>query len=226
MSTVIGIAGSIAGVGIGTGLIQFGAKAHAAGRRGEVQDLLSKTQGFRLLVPAPIMTVAVIALVRLDWPMLLLAILFGVWVTSALGGAPACLTIENKTAVGAKNTMLINLMTQVGVVAMILTVGSADSVWAARTIIGALGVGTTLLLIAPGYRRAVLRPRWPRNFPPGFWRFTLPAGLAGIVGSLVVSRSEVAVLTWMEQPEAAGIFALAFGLAIHLFSPAEALIDR
>ena len=224
LTTVIGIAGSVAGVGIGTGMIQFGSKAHAAGRTQEVQALLSKSQGFRLLVTAPIMTAAVLLFVHVDWPLLLLAIFFGVWVSAALSGAPDCLTIENKTAAGAKNAMVINLMTQAGVVVVVFAIGTADSVWAVRTIIGSLGVATALVLISPQYRRAVLRPSWPRNFPPGFWRFALPAGVAAIIGSLVVSRTEVVVLTWMAKPEAAGVFALAFGLAMHLFSPAEALI--
>ncbi|WP_068396965.1 lipopolysaccharide biosynthesis protein [Kribbia dieselivorans] len=224
LTMIIGLAGSIAGMGVGSGTLQFGAKAHSAGRRTEVQSLLSKSQGFRLMVAAPIMTVVVVALVRVDWVLLVLAVVFGIWVSAFFAGAATCLGIENKTAGGAKNALVINLLTQVAVVLAAVTVGTSDSIWAARIIVGALGAGTAMVLISPWYRRAVLRPTFPWGFPEGFWRFALPTAAAGLVGSLLSNRSEVAVLTWMSAEHAAGIFALAYGLSAHLFSPAQALI--
>ena len=224
LTTVIGILGAITSLGVDTGLIQFGAKAHARGDWTLVQDLMSKAQGYRLMVFAPIVTVGVIALIHVDFVMLMLAIVFGVWVPAALGGATDALTIENKTARGAQNVMLVNLLTQVGVVAAALLVGTADSVWATRTVVGAVSVVTAIPFIDRLYRKAVIRPRFPRNMPPGFWRFALPAGAAGIIGSLVGERTEVMILTWMNEATAAGIFALAMGLAIHLFSPAQSLV--
>ncbi|HET9996246.1 MAG TPA: hypothetical protein VFQ17_01960, partial [Nocardioides sp.] len=64
----------------------------------------------------------------------------------------------------------------------------------------------------------------PRGFPPGFWRFALPTGLASILGALALTRTEVFFLTWLSTPEAVGVFALAFGLANHIFAPAEAMV--
>lgn len=224
LTTVMGIFNVIVSLGVDTGVIQFGAKAHARGEPAAVRDLMSKAQGFRLLVFAPLMTVGVIAIVRVDWVMLVLAIIFGVWVPAALGGALDALVIENKTAREAQNAMLINLLTQAGVVAAALWIGTADSVWAVRTVVAAVSVASAIPFISRVYRGAVFRPRLPRHLPPGFWRFALPAGAAEVIGSLVQDRTQVVILTWMHQASAAGIFALAFGLSIHLFSPAQALV--
>jgi O-antigen/teichoic acid export membrane protein len=48
--------------------------------------------------------------------------------------------------------------------------------------------------------------------------------LAALLGTLVVSRTEVVVLTWLSDPESVGLFALAYGLALHMYAPAQALI--
>src|SRR6478672_8368893 len=50
LMTFMDVVGGIVSLGLGIGLLQFGARAHAAGRFGEVQHLLSVSQGFRLLV--------------------------------------------------------------------------------------------------------------------------------------------------------------------------------
>lgn len=224
LTTVMGVAGGIVSLGIGTGLVQFGAKAHAAGRTEAVKQLLSRTQGFRLMVVAPALTLVVISIARVELPLLIIAVVFGVLVPASLAGAAACLTIENKTDAGAKNAMVVNVLTQIAVLAAVFTLGTADSIWAARLVVGGAAVALTMIYISPAYRRAVLRPALPRRFPPGFWRFAVPAGAAGLVGTLVVSRTEVLVLTWMSAAEAAGVFALAFGLAGHIFAPAQALL--
>lgn len=224
LSTVMDVMAGVISLGVGAGLIQFASKAHAAGRTGEVQQLLSKSQGFRLLIDLPIMSLVVLGLAHTQPWILAVAIIFGVVAPAALSGAPACLSIENKTAAGAKNAMVINLLTQVAVLLAVFTVGQADAIWAARIAMSGAAAALAMLWISPAYRRAVLRPRLPQDFPPGFWAFALPTGAASVLGTLVVSRTEVVALTWLGQPAAAGIFALAFGLAVHLFSPAQALI--
>lgn len=225
LTTVMGIAGGIVSLGTGVGLIQFGAKAHAAGETRVVQRLLSGVQGFRLFIVAPIMTTLVVLVARVSAPMLVVAVLFGVLVPAIFSTAADCIGIENKTAAGAKVNMVVNIGVQLGVAAVAVTIASADAVWATRLVISELGIGLLCLpFVAPEYRRAVLRPRWPSGLPEGFWRFALPVGAAGVVGGLVVSRSEVVLLDWLNKPAAAGIFAMAFGLAGHIFAPAQALI--
>lgn len=223
LTEVITIAGGILALGLTSAMIQFGSKAHIAGRTSEVSDILSSSQGFRLLVVAPVLTLLVLLLIDVPWLLLAVAIAFGVWVPALLDGAPITLFIENKTATGAKIAMVSSLAVQVGVVTSVLWIGTADSVWAARIVVTALGIGLALPAISPRYRRAVLRPRLPRHFPPGFWRFAIPTGIAGLIGSLVVSRTEVLFLEWLSTPTQVGLFALAFGVSSHVFAPAQAL---
>ena len=225
LTTVMGVAGGIISLGTHSALIQFGAKAHAAGNTASVQRLLSGIQGFRLFITAPLMAVLVLVIASVSTPMLVVAVVFGVLVPATFSTAADCLGIENKTAAGAKINMAVNVVLQLAVASVAVTIATADAVWATRLIIGELVIGlSSLVFVAPEYRRAVLHPRWPRGLPEGFWRFALPVGAAGLIGGLVVSRSEVVVLTWMSQPEAAGVFAMAFGLAGHIFAPAQALI--
>ncbi|WP_431842012.1 lipopolysaccharide biosynthesis protein [Calidifontibacter indicus] len=224
LMTLMDVVGGIIAVGVTTGTLQFGAKAHAVGRTAEVQRLLSQAQGFRLLVAAPLLTIVVVLIADVPPPMLIIAIVFGVWVPGFLDGASTCMAIENKTAAGAKNAMVVNLLTQVSVLLALWLVGTADAVWAARLAAGGLGVGLALLVIEPTYRRAVLSPRLPVAMPPGFWKFALPTTAGWLVGTLVVSRTEVFFLNWLGDGAAVGVFALACGLAAHIFAPAQALV--
>lgn len=223
LTTLIGIASGILALGLTSAMIQFGSKAHAAGRPGVVTLILSSAQGFRLLVVAPLLTALVLILVDVPTALLGVAIIFGVWVPAALDGAPITLFIENKTAAGARIAMVSNLLVQIGVVIAVLWLGTADAVWAARIVLGAAGIALALVAVAPRYRRAILRPTLPRHFPAGFWRFALPTGAAALLGELALSRTEVLYLTWLSTPETVGVFALAFGVANHVFAPAQAL---
>lgn len=224
LMTLMDVVSGVVALGVTTGTIQFGAKAHAAGRIDEVRLLLSKAQGFRILVAAPILTVLVILVAHVSTPMLVLALIFGVWVPGLLDGAATCLGIENKTAWGAKIGMVANLLVQGAVVVSVLLTRQADVVWVTRLIFGAVGVGLALFVIAPAYRSAVLRPSIPRGMPAGFWRFAVPTALASVVGTLVLSRTEVFILNGLGDAADVGYFALAFGLATHIFAPAQALV--
>ena len=167
LSTTMDIVGGIISMGLGVGLVQFGSRAHAAGDTGQVRSLLSKSQGFRLLIDIPVLT-AVILIVGHSNPVLLgIAVVFGVVVPAAISGAPACLGIENKTDAGAKNAMIANVVTQAGVLVVAFWFRSADAVWAIRLALGGLAVAGALWWISPGYRRAVLHPSLPEGFPHG-----------------------------------------------------------
>lgn len=223
LTSILAIVSSILSMGVGTGVVQFGSKAHAAGRQDEVEDLLSTSQAIRLLVAAPVLTLVVVSLVDVGPAMMAVAVVFGILLPSVFGSALYCFGIENKTAQGAKNAMLVNALTQAMVLVALFTIRTADAVWVARLAVGGVGVLLALFYVAPAYRRAALRPRL-RRLPAGFWRFAIPAGLATATATMLSSRIEVVVLTWMSEPEAAGVYALAFGLAVHLFSPAQALV--
>ena len=224
LTALMEVASGILTLGFGAALIQFGSKAHAAGRPEDVRHLLSAAQGFRLLVAAPLLSVLVLVVADVTPGLMLLAVVFGILVPSALDGATACLWIENKSAAGAKIALVTSLVTQATVVAVALTVGTPDSIWATRLVVVGLCVGLALVPISRDYRRAVLRPRLPLGLPAGFWRFAIPFAAASVVGGLVMSRSEIFIMQWLATPAAVGLFALAFGLAGHVFAPAQAFI--
>lgn len=223
LGTVMLLVGTVVDLGVVSGVVQFGSKSHAAGRQVEVARLLSASKGYRTVVGMPLIAVAVLVLVDVDPGLMAVAIAFGVVLPCVLGGAGEALGIESKTAQNAQAAMIINLVTQVLVVVVATTVGTADSIWVVRLVAGGLGVLLFLVFVSRTYRRALMRPRL-RGFPPGFWKFALPAGAASMVAAFVLSRSEVLVLTWMSQVHAAGVFALAIGLASHLFAPAQSLV--
>lgn len=223
LTTLIGIAGSILALGLSSAMIQFGAKAHAAGRVQEVRRILSASQGFRILVVAPLLTLLVLLLVDVRPALLALGIVFGVWLPAALDGAVIGMSIENKSAAAARVAMATNVVVQAGVVVAVLTLGTADAVWAARTACAGAAVSFALTVVSRSYLRAVLRPTLPRGFPTGFWRFAIPTGAAALLGELVVSRTEVVFLEAFSTPSAVGLFALAFGVSSHAFAPAHAL---
>nr|WP_255523949.1 oligosaccharide flippase family protein [Terrabacter sp. MAHUQ-38] len=210
--------------GFGSAVIQFGAKAHAAGRTAAVSRLLSQSQGFRLLVVMPVLSLVVLLFADVPPTAMVIAIVFGLVVPAAFDGAVACLTIENKTADGAKIALVTSLATQVAVVAVVLVVGTPDAVWTIRLIVTGVAVALCLVPISAAYRAAVLRPALPRGMPIGFWRYALPVGLASVIGGLVMSRSEIFFMNWLAAPAAVGVFALAFGLAGHVFAPAQAFV--
>lgn len=225
LTVLLSIASAVVELGLTSALIQYGSRAHAAGRPDEVKRLLSASQGFRLLIAAPLMTLLVIAVADIDARLMVVVVVFGIWVPTALGGALICIVVENKSATSAKLAMISNLVLQVAVVAVAYFMRTADAVWGGRMVVGGLLIALYLVPISSAYRRAVLRPSLPKGFPPGFWRFALPTGLAGLIGTLALSRTEVFFLNWLSTPEAVGLFALAFGLASHIFAPAQALIN-
>lgn len=224
LTTVIGIVSMIAGMGTGTAVLQFGAKAHAAGRREEVRELLSRTQGYRVFIAAPITAAVTIALVRLDLWAMVLAIVFGIFLPAALIGGNNCLSIENRSDRGAQIAIVGNALTQGAVIAAVLTAGTADAVWAARIVLSGVAMALALAVVSRDYRRAVLAPKNPFRLPRSFWRFALPTGLAAIVSSLVSDRTEVVLLEWMSTPASVGLFGLAYGLANHVYAPAASMV--
>jgi O-antigen/teichoic acid export membrane protein len=224
LTSLMEVAGGIISLGFGQALIQYGSKFHASGREDELRHLLSAAQGFRLLVVGPALTLLVILVVDVPAQMLAIAVVFGILVPAALTGASACLWIENKSAAGAKIAIVTSLVTSAAVVVAAVLARTPDAVWATRLVVTGAAVALALFFIKPAYRRAVLRPKLPRGLPEGFWRFALPVAAAGVVGGLVMSRSEVFFMTWLATPAAVGAYALAYGLAGHLFAPAQAFV--
>nr|WP_281366042.1 lipopolysaccharide biosynthesis protein [Janibacter cremeus] len=224
LTAVMSIATLIVSAGISSGLIQFGSKAHARGDRGRVQALLSRSQGFRVLWAAPLLTLIVVLLGEGRPALLVGAVVFGVWVPAAVGGATACLTIENRTAAGAKLAIVMNVVTQAAVLLSLYSMGTPDGVWLTRLVVSGMAPLLAIPIIAPIYRRAVLRIRAPWRLPREFWRYALPAGASGVVAGLALDRTEVILLEQLSTAQQVGMYALAFGLAGHAFAPAQSLL--
>jgi O-antigen/teichoic acid export membrane protein len=223
LSVVMDVAGTILSLGVGTALVQFGSRLTAQGRRDEAGRLLSISQGFSLVFIAPAITIVILIMVHVPPLLLGLAVVFGVVLPNLFGTASTALAMENRTAASARNAMVQNIVLQLAVVATVLTLRDADSVWAARVAAGGIIAGLALIPLSPDFRRAVLHPRWPRAFPAGFWKFAIPSGLSTLIAQLVVTRSEVVFLDWLSTPQAVGIFALAMGVAGNIFAPAQAI---
>ncbi len=226
LTLAVDIASAVAGLGVNTALVQFGAKAHSAGRRDEVRSLLQAAQGFQALVQLPVVLLTVLVLGRwagLPAEALAWVGIFGVVMPSLTSTGAACFGIENRGDLGARLALVGSVVGGLASIGVVLLSGSTGVLWATRLSVAGVLPVAALWLIAPGYRRAVLRPRFP-HLPREFWRFALPAGLASLLGMAVSSRIEVFVLSWHSMSEAVGLYALAFGLVAHVFAPAQALI--
>jgi O-antigen/teichoic acid export membrane protein len=224
LTTLLEISTAVLALGVGPGVIQFGAKAHSIRHRDEVSRLLSSGQGFRIVVEVPILTLLLVLVLQVSPALLVAAIVLGVFIPAVLSGAPHALAIENKTAEAAQVVLVSGLVIQVAVVVAVLQVGTPDAIWVTRLAGNALVVGLALVFVARDYRLALFHPRIPPRFPTGFWHYALPTGIAGLLAILVSSRTEVFALTIWATPQAVGAYALAFGLAAHLFAPAQALV--
>jgi O-antigen/teichoic acid export membrane protein len=224
LTVAIALAIPFSNLGFSTAVIQRGSSAEASGRRHEADDLLRRSFGFYLTVELPILVFIVAALTRGDPWWEVSAVGAAVLSTCLFSAAALSITIENRTAAAAKLSIGLNLVVQIATVCTALLTASASAVWAVRTLIPALGLALNLLLLGRDRRQAVLTFRLPRALGRSFWRFALLSWVAGLVALLVFSRSEIFLLEAYDQPEALGLFALAFGLSAQITAPADALI--
>lgn len=209
--------GQLLSLGSQSSTVRFGAGAHAQGRSEDVDGLLRRTLGLQLL-QAPLLIAITVVVLQGSPIYLVLAASVGIAATSLLGTSALALTVESLTGVAARIAIVSNVVTQVAVVAAAIAFQSAAGVWAVRTCVVGLLVALCLIPLAAARRRACLRPALPRRFPEGYWSFALSVGSATLIATLVFSRSEIFLLQWLSTPAAVGLFALAYGIGIHLTS--------
>ena len=224
LTAILSLAIPFASFGFVPALIQRGSRAEAAGRRKEADDLLQRSLGFHLTVALPILVLIVVALTWNGPAWETIALVCAVVLICVFSGPSLSLTIENRTAVAAQISIGLNLIVQAAAVAAAVIAASASSVWAVRALVPALALGLNVALLNRVRRRATLRPLLPRGLGSSYWRFALLTWVGSIVSLLVFSRSEIFILQALDQPEALGVFALAFGLSQQLTAPADALI--
>ncbi len=223
LTMVLGVAAMVANFGVSDGTIQWGAAAHARGERSTVDLLLRKSLGFHLLVQVPPLLLVIAVMARGESPLIIGSLALGVVLPAALGSAALSISIENRSAAGAKTSLAIGLIAQTAVVCVAVLGHSAPGIWAARSVAGSLLLPLNFLLLDRARRRVALRPMLPRTQPDGFWRYCSYATASGLVSTLVTSRSEVILLSGFGHAGVAGVFALGFGLAQQITSPVDAL---
>lgn len=225
LTLALSIAVGVTNLGFSDGVVQWGAAAHARGDEAAKRELVRRSLGFHLFVQLPPLLVFVGAVAHDEGMLVLASLLASVILPAALGSSTLLLTVENRSATSAKLAMLGNAVTQALVSATAVVSASSAAVWAARNVAGAALLPLNLVVLDRASRRVVLSPLAPRHMPVGFWRFSLFTAAGGIVGTLVFSRTEVVLLQAGGALQAAGLFALAFGLAQQITGPVDALLN-
>jgi O-antigen/teichoic acid export membrane protein len=224
LTAILGLAFTFANFGVAGAVIQMGSRAEAGGRRREADDLLRRSLGFHTVIELPILLAVALALTRNDPWWETAALGTAVISTCVLGGTSLSITIENRTAAGARLAIPVNLVLQGASVLAAVLIGSASAVWVVRALVPALALGLNFLLLDPRRRRTVLQPRLPFALGRKFWRYSLLTWVSGLLAVLVYSRSELFLLQLFHQTAALGFFALAFGLGVMITAPADAML--
>lgn len=224
-TAVFVLAVQMANGGISSGVIQWGAASLAAGCSGTADELLRRSLGFHLLVELPVLTVGVFLLLREQHVALPVIAAVALVATLALGGGPLAVTIENRTADAARIGFLANALSLSSTAAAAAATRGAAPTWVVRQAIGVLTLPLYLRSLSASRRRSVLVPLWPVRWPPGMIKFSVLSCLAGLITSLVVSRSEIFLLEGLESSQAVGLFALAYGLSYQITAPVDALLS-
>jgi O-antigen/teichoic acid export membrane protein len=209
---------------VSSGVTQWGAAAVARGDSAAAEDLLSRSLGFHVLVQMPCAVAAVVVLARDEGALVRGGLVLSVLTAACLSSAVLRLTIESRTAVLAKLEIAQQILVQTAVVVAAAVAGTAASVWSARAAASGALTPLTVLTHVRAARAGLFRMRLPTGWPSGFWRFCAYSWLAGLVASLVFSRSEIFLLSHLADPQAVGLFALAYGVSAQLTAPVDALI--
>lgn len=224
LTMVITLASAVVSMGVGSALMQFGAKAYASGDTRELSKIVSGVQGYSLLIASPLVSLVVLLVVTLDPWILVLAVAFGVFLPALLQVGPAGLALMQRSDLAAQFAIITNLVLQGAVVVAALTAKTAESIWVVRLIATGVMAALPFLAVPRALRWAALRPKAPWTLSRVFWRFALLTGLAGVVGMLATDRVQIIFLEWWSDPRALGWFALAFGLAAHVLAPVQAMV--
>ena len=223
-AALIGMATAILNLGISQATVQWISEGRLDGPIAPRLNLIRNCAGYHALVEGPVAAVIVLFLLRSsnpwDWivgPLAMLA-------SCVLGTSTVILSATARNSAVAKISLVMTLALQITTLVVAVTTRSANSTYAAELAAGVIGPAIGFIVIRGEERKAFRYPLILRGLPRGFVRYGLSACGAGLVASIVFGRSEILVLEWHHLSEAAGIFALATGLAGQITVPMDSVM--
>jgi O-antigen/teichoic acid export membrane protein len=224
LALVLAWATAISHAGVGNSVIRWGAVAAAKGNDAGVKFMLEVSLAWHLFVQAPLLTIVVLALGWGHGPFVLAGLVVGVVAPCALGGAALAISIENRTAAGAKVALATVLGIQGAPALAALFTRDPFAVWAASLFGSALFLPFNLFALPRKRWRDTLRIRFPRALPAGFWTYSLFTAAAALIRTIIGTDSEIYVLKLHHLILDVGYFALAFGIAAQVTAPVDGFL--
>lgn len=210
--------------GISDATVQWGAAAHARGDRDQLLEICRRCSGYHLLVEAPLSGIAAAILLHREALWVQVGGALAVAAAMALGTTVVLLSAISMNAPLAKLTLVVGLAVQLGVVTAAVETHDAGPTWMVRCAISVLTPAGALFFSPRDLLRASFSPRLPRRWPEGFAKYSARSLVATLIGTLVLSRCELLVLDAYGDTAAAGLFALAAGLALQITAPVDAML--
>jgi O-antigen/teichoic acid export membrane protein len=210
--------------GISDATIQWGAAAYARGDRQQLVEIYRRCAGYHALIETPFSVILILTLLHGESieTRLIAAIASGLLVF--FGTTVVTLTAISMNAQMAKLNLVLGVFLQFAVITAAVQTHAPGPTWTARLIFSMLGPIGAIAILPRDFRRATLHPRLPRGWPDGFASYSIRTLVAGLVAALVFSRSEIFILDAYHQTAAAGLFALAAGLAVQITAPIDAML--
>ena len=223
-AALIGVATTVLNLGISQATVQWIAEARAQNLSSQRLRLIRNCVGYHSILEGPAVAVVVFFLLRHASPWEWIAGALAVLATQALGTSSVILTATARNATAARLSMVAGLTLQLTTIGVAVVSRSATTTYTAQLLAGVLGPGLCFLVIRKDERRAFLHPLIFRKLPAGFVRYGFSACGATLVGMLVFGRSEIFVLQAHDLKVAAGLFALATGLAGQITIPMDSVM--
>jgi O-antigen/teichoic acid export membrane protein len=218
------LATAVVNLGVSDATVQWLAEARALGAFDAEQSLIRRCAGYHSFIEGPIVAgLAVVLLHSAGWPAAIAASA-AVWLTQIAGTSSVILTATARNALVAKLTLATAMAVQVTVVAAAVARHSAPFTYACQLIAATLAPLVCIVVLSRVERQSVLNPTLRGQNPPGFNRYGVSACAGALVSSLVFGRSELLVLQANGKLLAAGLFAVATGIASQITIPMDALM--
>jgi O-antigen/teichoic acid export membrane protein len=223
-AALIGVVTTILNLGISQATVQWISEGRLDGPIAPRLNLIRNCVGYHAFVEGPVAAVTVVFLLRNSNPWVWVVGSLAMLASCALGTSLVVLSATARNAAVAKISLGMTLALQMATLVVAVATRSAYTTYAAELVAGVLAPAIGFIVIRGEERKAFRHPLILRGLPTGFVRYGLSACGAGLVASIVFGRSELFVLQWHHLSEAAGIFALATGLAGQITVPMDSVM--